>query len=194
MTLFSLTIVLLFIMDPLGNIKNFAKYLDGLPSKRQKVIIAREMLIALGFILLFNFIGEYLYSLLSISNVTAYLASALILFLVAIKILFPQFEGSQPKKEGEPLLFPLAVPMIAGPALLATVMLYADTEPSPWVMLGAIFISWVIASIILLSSKTLIRVLGTPGLTACEKLLGMILVLLSIQRFLQGILLLRSQV
>lgn len=190
MTLFSLALVLFLIMDPLGNMHSFLDYLEGLKPNRQKFIILREMLIALIAMLAFNFLGEYLFRLLEISDTTIYLASGVILFLVAIKILFPKPELIEHKKlEGEPLLVPLAIPMVAGPALLATIMLYADTETSPWTMLYAIIIAWSACCLLLLASKQIVRVIGTGGLTACEKLMGMILILLSVQRILQGVLL-----
>jgi multiple antibiotic resistance protein len=190
MTLFSLSLVLFLIMDPLGNMHSFLNYLEGLKPARQKFIILREMLIALLAMLAFNFLGEHLFRLLEISDTTVYIASGVILFLVAIKILFPQPELTEPKKpEGEPFLVPLAIPMVAGPALLATIMLYADTETSNWTMLGAIIIAWSVCCLLLLTSKQIVNLIGMGGLTACEKLMGMILILLSVQRILQGIIL-----
>lgn len=193
MTIFSLTLIFFLIMDPLGHVKSFISYLEDLKSRRQKIVIMREMLLALITTLVFNFLGEYLFHLLEIKETTAYLASGLILFLVAIKILFPRSElADAPKPVGEPFLVPLAIPMIAGPALLATVMLYASTEPSPWTTLIAVAISWTASCVILLCSRSLLKLLGPGGLTACEKLMGMILVLLSIQRIMQGIILFQA--
>lgn len=188
MSLFSLTFILFLIMDPLGKVQSFLNYLEGLEPKRQGFIIVREMLIALATMLVFNFLGEYLFELLQISNITVYLTSGVILFLVAIKILFPGRDIEEVKKPvTEPFLVPLAIPMIAGPALLATIMLFASTIKSPWESCSAVIIAWVVSCLILLSSKMLLRTLGPAGLTACEKLMGMVLVLLSIQRILQGI-------
>ena len=195
MTLFSLTLVLFLIMDPLGNMHFFLEYLEGLHPKVQKKVIIREMLIALITILAFNFLGEYLFKLLEISDTTVYLASGVILFLVAIKILFPKPEMHEIKKPlEEPFLVPLAIPTIAGPALLATVMLYADTEASGLTMLWAILIAWTLSCLLLLASRKIVRLIGASGLTACEKLMGMILILLSVQRMLQGVLLFYSDV
>ena len=192
--IFSLSFVLFFIMDPFGNLKSFIHYLEGLNSKRQKQIILREMLIALVTMIAFNFLGDYLFGLLAISKVTAYLCSGLILFLVAIKILFPKTEIDENKKsQEEPFLVPLAIPMIAGPAVLATIMLYAVTESEPWVTLAAICIAWVASCVILLLSKPLLKLVGPAGLTVFERLMGMVLILMSIQRILQGIMLLYLQ-
>ena len=194
MTLLTLTTVLFLIMDPLGQLKSFIQCFEGIDPKRQKFILFRELFIALGFILLFNYIGEFIFSLLQISEVTVYLSSGIILFLCSIKILFPgRNDELPPRPLGEPFLVPIAIPMIAGPALLATVMLYAETVESKMLMLLAIFISWSLTAIIHFYSKQIVRLLGSSGLTACEKLMGMVLVLLSVQRFFEGILLIAKQ-
>ncbi len=198
MSLLTLSAVLFLIMDPLGHIKASIACLEGLSPQRQRSILYRELFIALGVIVLFNFIGEFIFALLQISEVTVYLSSGIILFLSSIKILFPKngvypedFEGQHKKQE--PFLVPLAIPMIAGPALLATVMLYAESLDSISLMLMAIGISWSLTAAILLAAKPLVSLLGTSGITACEKLMGMVLVLLAVQRFLEGIILLYKQ-
>lgn len=188
MNLLSLTLALFLIMDPVGSIKSFLRCLEGIPQRRRQFIILREMLIALVFMLFFSALGEYIFKLLQVSDTTVYLSSGIILFITAIGILFPKPNSPEPNKlDGEPFLVPLAVPVIAGPALLATIMLYAQTEPSPWIMIFAIFIAWGISAIILLTSRHLIRILTPNGLTACEKLMGMVLILLAVDRLLQGV-------
>ena len=191
MALFSIAFSLFLLMDPLGNMQSFLNTIAGLKPARQKIILMREMLIALFVILCFNFLGEYIFELLKISHITVYFASGTILFLVAIKILFRENGNHIENKKGteEPFLVPIAIPMIASPALLATVMLYADTEPSIWTMLSAILVAWLATCILLFTSKQIVRIIGTSGLTACEKLMGMILILLSVQRILQGVIL-----
>lgn len=188
MTLWTIALVLFLIMDPVGNVSSFQKMVTGSTPKRQALIVIREMFIALGFMLLFNWIGEHIFTLLQISETTVRISSGLILFLVAVQILFPKQTGIRESvREGEPFVIPLATPLIAGPSLLATIMLYARMEPSVLVMLGAILIAWLCAVVILLSSRFLVRVLGINGLMACEKLMGMVLVLLAVQRFFDGI-------
>lgn len=188
MTLITLTLILFLIMDPVGHVKSFVYCLKGIEAKRQRQIILRELLIALFAMLFFNMLGESIINLLQVSDTTVYLASGVILFLAAIKILFPSTEDHEIEKlQDEPFLVPLAIPMIAGPALLATVMLYAHTETNPFTTILAIVLAWLLALPILLNSKSLLKLLGTNGLTACEKLMGMVLVLLSVQRFMDGI-------
>lgn len=188
MDIFNLALMLFLIMDPLGNVSTYLTLVKELPKERQRWIVIREMFIALAAMILFNEIGEYIFYILHISDTVVYLASGLILFLVALKILFPTIDSPRANlPKGEPFIIPLAIPFIAGPALLATIMLYAHEEPSRLIMYGAIFAAWIAASLVLLSSRFLQRVLGNNGLIASERLMGMILILLAIQRFTDGI-------
>lgn len=191
MSLLTLTLIMFLIMDPIGHVKSFLACLEGVSPKRQNFIIWREMFIALGFMLAFAGLGEFIFNLLAISNTTVYLASGLILFLVAIKIIFPHPDDEDIQvPAGEPFIVPMAIPMVAGPALLATIMLYSETEEHVMPMVIAICIAWLLCSIILLNSRRILGLLGTSGVTACEKLMGMVLVLISVQRFAEGVLLL----
>lgn len=188
MTFLNLVVILFLIMDPVGNITSFREQLkDSPPDKRRKVIL-REMLIALAAMVLFNYIGEFIFDLLKVSETTVRITIGVILFLIAIKILFPSTDSLRANlPKGEPFITPLAVPLIAGPSLLATIMLFAHLEPSQPYMLGAIFLSWLAALGVLLSGPWLYRILGNSGLMACERLMGMVLALLAIQRFLEGV-------
>lgn len=188
MNLFTLTIILFLIMDPVGNISSFLSLLKDFPKEKRRKIIIREMLIALAAMLAFNFLGEYIFHILEISDTTVKLASGVILFLVAVKILFPSADSLRANlPAGEPFITPLAIPLTAGPSLLATVMLFARLEPSQTTMLSAIFISWALAVSVLLLGSRLQRVIGSNGLMACERLMGMVLIMLAIQRFAEGI-------
>ncbi|MCB1111831.1 MAG: antibiotic transporter [Chlamydiales bacterium] len=188
MTLFSITLVLFLIMDPLGNISSFLNMLKDESPTRQRLIIFREMSIALAAMVLFNFIGDYIFDFLKVSEVTVRLSSGVILFLIAVQIIYPSVNSLRENlPEVKPFIIPLAIPLIAGPSLLATIMLYAHLQPSNLLMLYAIFLAWIAATIVMLLSKELFRILGNNGLVACEKLMGMILVLLAIQRFMDGV-------
>lgn len=186
--LFTVIVILFLIMDPIGSISSFLQMVDDLPPKRVRWIVFREMLIALAFMLFFNFLGEYIFIVLQLDNQTVELASAVILFLTAIKILFPasnSLRANLPK--GEPFVIPLAVPLIAGPSLLATIMLLSHLESSQPAMLIAILIAWAAAMIVLLFARQLQRTLGQNGLMAGERLMGMLLVMLAVQRCMEGI-------
>jgi multiple antibiotic resistance protein len=188
MNLLFLVLILFFIMNPFGNVIHYLILMQKIDPKRRLWVGFREMLIALFVMLLFYFIGDLLFDLLGFSEVALRLASGLILLLIALKILFPP--AQKPPVEslsGEPFIFPFAVPMIAGPALLATIMLYSHLEPSKSMMVAAILIAWAATSTLLFFSSTVEKILGASGLAAAERLMAMILVLLAIQRLTLGI-------
>lgn len=188
MKIFSLAIVLFLIMDPIGNISSFLSRIKHHTPKKQTWIIIREMLFALFTMLLFAGIGEHLYVILDLSETTVYLSSGLILFLVALQILFPTVNSLRTNlPKGEPYFIPLAIPLTAGPSLLATIMLFAHSIDSQVVMIGGILAAWIVALITLLFGRKLQNLIGENGLSACERLMGMILILLSMQRFMEGI-------
>lgn len=190
MSLFSVTLTLFLIMDPVGNLSAFHSMVNELDPRRQYWIILREMLIALLVMLFFNFLGEYIFDFLGLSETTVRLSSGVILFLIAIKILFTASDSPRANlPKGEPFIFPLAIPLIAGPALMATIMLYAHLEQLQSVMLAAIFIAWLLSILIFLFAGTIKQILGTNGLMASERLIGMVLVLVAVQRLMEGLLL-----
>lgn len=188
LSLLTIILTLLCIMDPLGNLSCVVNLTEGIEPRRQKKILLREMLLALACMLLFNFIGDFLLNYLELSSIAVRLSAGVILFLVAIKVLFPasnSIRNSLPK--GEPFLVPLAIPLIAGPSLLATIMLYANMETCKSMMPTAILIAWMVCVVILFSAHRISKILGKNGLSACERLMAMLLVMLAIQRLTEGI-------
>jgi len=187
-TILTISLILFLIMNPIGQINDFIKCIKDLDHRRQQYILRRELLIALGVLIFFDFVGEQIFSLLHISNITVRLVLGIILFLSAVKILFPHPHHERMRvPEGEPLLVPIAIPMIAGPALIATVMLYASAEANPLTTLFAISIAWGLGVLVVLNSQKIKSLFGLNGITALEKLMGMILVLISVQSFMEGI-------
>jgi multiple antibiotic resistance protein len=190
MTLLTSTLILFFILDPIGGAPVCAQAVKGYAPSEQRWILFRELLIALALMLLFSFVGEWLFWALDMNDPALWIASSLILFLVAIRILFPSLDvefhrGLRPGEE--PWITPLAVPCLAGPSLIATVMLFAHHEPSVVQMTLAIGIAWSAAAVIIMASPVICRYVSTGLLEAMEKLMGMVLILLAIQRLLQGI-------
>lgn len=188
MSLFTLSLTLFLIMNPLGNMKHFLTLLEGLRARRQFYVIGREMLMALVTMFIFSFFGEGIAAAFHLTQTAIFITSGLILFLTAIKILFSSREDYIPKFRGEePFLVPIAIPIIASPALLATIMLFSQTEPLVWPMFVSILIAWGISVLLLLASGPILKIIGQNGLTAIERLMGMILVLISVQRFMEGV-------
>jgi len=189
MTLASLCLMLFLIMDPFGNIGSFIDQLKNLSKGDYKKAVLREMLFALGMMVLFAFIGEGLLGFLQISQTTVYFSSGLILFLMAFQILFPTASSLRKNlPKSTPYIIPLAIPLIAGPSLLATIMLFTVEQTLPFLLAG-ILISWVLALVVLLFAHEIKGLLKENGLVAIERLMGMILILLAIQRVASGILL-----
>ena len=181
---------LFILMDPIGNIPLYISILKEIPARRQRRIIFREMIIALAVIMLFNFIGEGLLHFLNISQATVQIAGGIILFMIALKMIFPPVHGTNyglPKDGGEPFIVPLAIPLVAGPSVLAAVIIYENQQSNNYVMVIAIVLAWLISLGILLLSPTIRKVLGWRGITACERLMGLILILIAVQMFLTGL-------
>ena len=186
----SATILLSLSMDPLGNLPIFMSVLKHLDPKRRRVVLIREMLIALLLMLIFLFAGEKILSFLNLRTETVSISGGIILFLIAIKMIFPSEEKSSTGLSAgeEPFLVPMAIPLVAGPSILATLMLLSHQYPNQMSHLTlALFIAWGLSMAILLLSNLFLRLLGDKGVSALERLMGLILVMLSTQMFLDGI-------
>lgn len=189
MSMLSIAFSLFLLMDPIGNIPFYISFLKGLDPKRQRVIIIRELVIALFIIILFNFIGDGLMKFLHVQNDTIQIAGGIILFLLCLKMIFPPPHDPNESlpHDTEPFIVPLAVPLVAGPSVLAAVMIYSKQENNGLMMIGAILIAWVASLIILLASSFLKQILGWRGILALERLMGLILILIAVQMFMSGL-------
>lgn len=188
MTLASATLLLFLVIDPLGNIPFFLAALKQVDPARRRLVIGRELLIALAVMVIFLFAGRYILNFLNISEPSLSIAGGIILFLIAVRMIFPAFKGLQEEIEGEPLIFPLAIPFIAGPSALATLLLITSREPERWRdWLLALLLAWLAAAVILfVSMDGLSRLMGAKGLMAMERLMGMLLTLIAVQMFMTG--------
>ncbi|MDA3940434.1 MAG: YhgN family NAAT transporter [Spirochaetia bacterium] len=191
MTIYSAAIMLFLVMDPFGNIPIFLSVLSHVDPKRRGKIIIRELLIALLFLIFFLFFGKYILEGMHITEPALGIAGGTILFLIAIKMIFPASNSSfvnDEDKEGDPLIVPLAVPMVAGPSSMAMVILLSTQYPDQQLSwLAALLISWSLGFIILISAEKLSKIVGRRTLKAIERLMGMILTTMSVQMLLTGI-------
>lgn len=193
-TVFTMAFTLFLLMDPLGNIPIYLAILQELDSKRRLWIIFREKIIALVIILIFAYFGDDFLKALSISHEAIFLAGGIVLFIMSLKLIFPE-DGTLLESlsiEGEPLIFPLAVPLVAGPSVLAAVMIYSHQLEESKLLFSAIGIAWVASTIILLGSTFLQKCLGIRGIKALERLMGLILMLIAINMFLKGVVIFQS--
>ena len=188
MDLFSAVVTLFLVMDPLGNIPVFLSVLKGVPPERRRLVLAREIAFAYLVLLLFFLIGEYILLFLGLQQEAVSIAGGIVLFLIALRMIFP---GERPLAgdalEGEPFLVPLAIPLIAGPSALATLLLLQRSGASRERLLLALTIAWMVSAVLLLSSTFLYRVLRERGLIALERLMGMLLVMVAVQMLLNGL-------
>ncbi|NIG62922.1 MAG: YhgN family NAAT transporter [Serratia symbiotica] len=186
----SATVLLFLIMDPLGNLTIFMSVLKHLEPRRRRVVLIRELLIALLLMLIFLFAGEKILAFLNLRTETVSISGGIILFVIAIKMIFPSHDGNSYGLSAgeEPFLVPLAIPLVAGPSILAALMLLSHQYPNflPYLVI-ALLIAWVISAAILLMSNLFLRLLGRKGISALERLMGLILVMLSTQMFLDGV-------
>ncbi len=189
MTVLSAALLLFLILDPLGNIPVFLSVLKPLPPKRQRVVLVRELLIALGVLMGFLWAGKYALDLMHLRQESVAIAGGIVLFLIGIRMIFPRPEGLLGELPGgEPFIVPLAIPLVAGPSGMAAVMLMGSNEPTRlWDWSLALMIAWGATAVILFSATMLYKWLGRSALTALERLMGMLLVAISVQMFLDGI-------
>lgn len=189
MTTFSAAVLLFFVMDPLGNIPLFLAALTPVEPGRRFAVAARELLIAYGVLVAFLFAGRTILRTLGISEPALTIAGGIVLFLIALRMVFPVAHGALAEEtDGEPLVVPLAIPYVAGPSALATVLLLSSQAPERRVeWLAAITVAWAASAAILLAGSRLAGVLGTRGLTAIERLMGMVLVASAVQMCLDGV-------
>jgi MarC family membrane protein len=190
MTTLSAGILLFLIMDPLGNIPFFLSLLKHVPPKRRRVVMIRELLIALGVLLGFLVGGQHILKLLQLKQESISIAGGIVLFLIGIRMVFPPPEGGifGQAGEGEPFIVPMAIPGVAGPSAMAALLLLTNTAPgrtADWAV--ALLLAWLATAAILLSSTYLFRWLGESVLTALERVMGMLLIALSVQMFMGGV-------
>jgi len=189
MTTLSAALLLFLILDPLGNIPVFLSLLKPLPAKRQRIVLIRELLIALVVLFVFLWAGRYVLAAMHLRHESVSIAGGIVLFLIGLKMIFPSPEGMFGETEGgEPFIVPMAIPLVAGPSGMAAVMLFSTQYPDrmlDWSL--ALFIAWFGTALILLSATSLYKLLGKPVLVAVERLMGMLLVAISVQMLLDGV-------
>jgi len=190
MDILSAATLLFLVMDPLGNVPVFLSVLEDVKPERRTRVLLRELVLALLVLVAFLFFGQYVLGFLGLSEHSVRIAGGIILFLIALKMVFPIMRSADATDEirGEPLLVPLAIPMVAGPSTMAVVMLLATNQPNrmaDWLI--ALLGAWLLSSVILISANGLKRFLGQRGLIAVERLMGMLLIAISVQMLLEGV-------
>jgi multiple antibiotic resistance protein len=189
MDLLPAVVTLFLVMDPLGNVPVFLSVLKTVDPQRRRFVLVRELLIAYGVLIAFLLLGNSMLRFLGLKTEAVGIAGGIVLFLIALRMIFPDHGSPSGEQiDGEPFVVPLAIPFVAGPSALATLLLLqsAPSVTSASLMI-AMTIAWLITGVILLSSTFLYRVLGERGLIATERLMGMLLVMVAVQMLLNGL-------
>jgi multiple antibiotic resistance protein len=187
-SIWSAAVLLFLLMDPIGNIPVLLAVLKGIELRRQRTIIIRELLIALGILVFFIYTGKPLLNFMHLQKEAVTIAGGIILLIIGLRMIFPKPEGVMGQTPGgEPFLVPIAIPMIAGPSVLSMLILMTQGSPANRVSLVlSLVIAWIMSFIILLIAPALIKVLKQRGLIALERFMGMILVMMAVQMLLDG--------
>ena len=152
-------------------------------------MLARELLIALAVLMLFLWGGKHALALMHLRQESVSISGGIVLFLIGIRMIFPRPEGLMGElPDGEPFIVPMAIPLVAGPSGMAAVMLMGSDDPTrlgDWSI--ALLIAWGATAAILFSATLLYKLLGGRALSAIERLMGMLLVAISVQMFLDGL-------
>lgn len=190
MSLFTAALTLFLIMDPLGNIPVFVSILKDYDSKRQRMIIIREHLISLFLLVMVLLVGEKFTAIMGFHQESISIGGGIVLFLIAIKMIFPTPSGSDGDKvDEEPFIVPLAVPLIAGPSAVATLLLFVSSHQQGffhWLLV--VLLAWTSSLAILLFAPLFLKLLKRRVLIAIEKVMGMVLIVMSVQMFFEGLL------
>ena len=187
-TFVSATILLILITDPVGNIPIFANALQHVRPERRPWVILREVLIAFVLLLTFMFVGDGFLHAMNLSELSLQIGGGVILFLIALRMIFPPLKSETSEISGEPLIVPLASPAIAGPSALATVLLLVSQAPQrrlEWI--AALCVTMLVSAVVLVLAEGIQRIAGDRFVVALERLMGLVLVAVSIEMMLRGI-------
>jgi MarC family membrane protein len=189
MDILSAATMLFLIMDPLGNLPVMLSILKHLDPKRRRVVLVRELCFALIILMLFLFAGKKIMGFLHVQPETLSISGGIILFIISIKMIFPSAGSITGLAAGEePFIVPMAIPMIAGPSVIAALLLLSTQHPDKLLELSAsVLLAWGATFIILMFYGFFHKVLGERGLKAVERLMGLLLVMISTQMFLNGV-------
>ncbi|WP_428424240.1 MarC family protein [Methylibium sp.] len=183
-------VLLLLVLDPFGSLPVFISVLKGVPPQRRTRVAIREVVIAFGVLLAFMFAGQGFLNLMHLSERSLEVAGGVILLIIAIRMIFTSGSQIYASDGGarEPFIFPLAVPLLAGPSAMATVLLLASRQPQQlmqWV--GAVSAAMLVCGVVLLAADRIRKLLGHSMVSAIEKLMGLVLTAVAVEMILAGL-------
>jgi MarC family membrane protein len=182
-------ILLLLVLDPFGSLPVFIPIMRGVPRERRAWVAVREVGIAFAVLVAFMFLGNGFLNVMRLSERSLEVAGGVILLMVAIRMIFSHEGGVYGVPEGkEPFIFPLAVPLLAGPSAMATVLLLASRQPDrmgAWI--GALACAMAVSGLVLVGCARIRRWLGDSVVSAFEKLMGLVLTAVAVEMILAGL-------
>lgn len=186
-TALSIALIYFLVANPIGNSPTVLTLVKHYDFDRQKKILFRETMISLLIALFFQFFGELFLSLLKISDFTLTLTGGIVLFILALQMIFhkPEVEGSATTKQ-EPFIVPIAIPLISGPGLMTMIMVTSREEANNFKISLAILIAWFGVTLVLVGAPYLQKLIGKRGMDAMEQVMGMILGLISMNMIVNG--------
>ncbi|MCW7537609.1 MarC family protein [Aquabacterium sp. A7-Y] len=188
-TFVSAFILLLLVLDPFGSLPIFIAVMRRVAPQRRRRVALREVLLAFGVLLGFMFAGQGFLRLMHLSERSLEVAGGVILLMIAIRMIFAHGESIYASEDDrEPFIFPLAVPLMAGPSAMATVLLLASRQPDRMVeWVAALTVVMVVSGAVLLSADRIRHLLGDSVVSAVEKLMGLVLTAISVEMILAGL-------
>ena len=187
-SILSATLLFLFVIDPFGNIPILLSVMKGVAQKRQYQIVIRDGLIGLLILVAFLFFGAEFLKVLHLETESISIAGGVVLFVIALKMIFPSALGQENTHAVEPFIVPISIPMLAGPSTLATLLVMVKSFPEEQnALLISVLAAWGISVVILAMAPLLNRLLKEKGLAALERLMGMLLLMMSVQMLVNGV-------
>ena len=182
-------VLLMFILDPFGNVPLLLAILKDVDKQKKKFIIIRESVFGLIILLTFFFFGEAFLNIFHLETASVTIAGGVIFFVIALKMIFPGEKGNVALfGVDDPFVVPIAIPLIAGPSALATIMVMTKSYSDHfWALFASVVLAWSLSTFILYMSPFLYKLLKEKGLSALEKLMGMLLLMLAVQMFVDGV-------
>ena len=196
-TFLQIFLTIFIVIDPIGIVPLFISATAQMTEAQKRRTIWKAVAIAFVVLGVFTLVGRFILSFFGISPGSFYVAGGTLFFLISIDMLFGQPKRTKTSKEEEEdyssvAVFPLAIPMIAGPGTITTLMLFSADAPSyltiTLMLFGSIVLSLAGVTLAMLSSRIVLKVLGRTGVSVVERMMGLILSGLAIQFVYDGLL------
>lgn len=183
-------IVLIVVMDPVGNVPIFLALTADLPREQRHRAALQATAVAGGLVGAFAVVGRQILAALGIGLPALQIAGGLLLALIALDLLRPQDDGARPQRSGNVAFVPLGTPLLAGPGAIAAIMLAMEQAPGLEgiaMVAGALVVSLVIVFVALRFSGVIARVLRHNGINLVTQVMGLLTAAIAVQFVAEGI-------